>query len=94
MRPDFIFFTRGSDDVVKASIVDPHGTHLADCLPKLRGLAAFTEQHGSDFHRIEAVAKIKGALRVLDLTRKDVREAIFNAADAEVLYASKHANDY
>ena len=40
MCPDFIFF-HGEDDEVKVSIVDPHGHHLADSLPKLRGLADF-----------------------------------------------------
>lgn len=38
--PDFIFFS-GTDEDVKVSIVDPHGFHLGDAIPKLRGLADF-----------------------------------------------------
>jgi type III restriction enzyme len=92
--PDFIFFTQ-TDDVVQASIVDPHGHHLADAIPKLRGLAAFAVEYADDFHRIEAVAEMKGGkLRVLDVTRDSVRKAIDGATDAEKLYLSPAAQDY
>ncbi|WP_433354777.1 DEAD/DEAH box helicase [Micromonospora saelicesensis] len=94
MCPDFIFFS-GSEDDVKASIVDPHGFHLADALPKLRGLAEFTRAFGSEFHRIEAVAEMADkTLRVLDLKSDVVRKAIYGATDAEQLYLSSAAIDY
>ncbi|NYD40029.1 DEAD/DEAH box helicase [Nocardioides panaciterrulae] len=92
--PDFIFFT-GTEDDVKVSIVDPHGFHLGDALPKLRGLATFTVDHADDFHRVEAIAEMKDkTLRVLDLTNHRVRKAIHDADDAETLYLSSAASNY
>lgn len=88
MCPDFVFF-HGSSDKVRASIVDPHGTHLADALPKLLGLARYAETHGNQLHRIEAVAEIGADLRVLDLQRAEVRQAIRDATNIEALYVSQ-----
>ncbi|KZE92398.1 hypothetical protein AVP42_02552 [Agromyces sp. NDB4Y10] len=94
MCPDFVFF-HGTESDVKVSIVDPHGFHLGDALPKLRGLADFSLQYGDEFHRIEAVAQMKDkTLRVLDLKDESVREAIAQAKDAEGLYLSNSATDY
>ena len=94
MCPDFLFF-HGDSENIKVSIVDPHGHHLADALPKLRGLAAFAAMHGESFHRIESVARMTdGTLRVLDLTDPSVREAVAEAEDAEALYLGGEANDY
>lgn len=93
MCPDFLFFH--GVGTVKVSIVDPHGPHLADALPKLRGLAEFAEEHGESFYRIESVARMPGGvLRVLDLTELSVREAVAKAHDAESLYRSDAAADY
>jgi type III restriction enzyme len=94
MCPDFVFF-HGDKDDIKVSIVDPHGFHLGDALPKLRGLANYTEAFGDEFHRIEAVAEMKDkTLRVLDLKSASVRKAIREADDAERLYLSAVASDY
>ena len=94
MCPDFLFF-HGDSENMKVSIVDPHGHHLADALPKLRGLAEFAATHGESFHRIESVARVEaGALRVLDLTDRDVREAIAVAEDTEALYLGGSASSY
>jgi len=94
MCPDFIFF-HGNADQVRVSIVDPHGHHLADALPKLRGLARFAEENGDRLFRIEAIAKIDGeTLRVLDLKRAEVRAAIAAADDVGRLYASSVASGY
>lgn len=41
-----------------AAPVDPHGYHLADAVPKLRGLASFAVEYGDEFHRIESVVEI------------------------------------
>ena len=93
MCPDFLFF-HGAEPV-KVSIVDPHGPHFADALPKLRGLAEFAEKHGESFHRIESVARLAGdTLRVLDLMEPSVREAVAKADDAEAVYRSDVAADY
>lgn len=78
VRPDFIFFADDGGKVV-ADLIDPHGIHLADALPKLRGLADYAAAHAGVYRRIESVAEVKGKLRVLDLTRADVRDAIYAA---------------
>lgn len=94
MCPDFLFFS-GSGDDVKVSIVDPHGFHFGDALPKLRGLADYAVQFGGEFHRVEAVAEMKDKkLRVLDIKSPAVRQAINEAKDAEELYLSNAATDY
>jgi hypothetical protein len=93
VRPDFIFFAEDEGNVV-VDIVDPHGFHLADALPKLKGLAYYAESHSEVFRRVEVVAEVNGKLRVLDLTRADVRKEIMGANSAEKLYVSALAGDY
>ena len=94
MCPDFVFF-HGDSESVSISIVDPHGHHLADALPKLRGLAKFAASHGQSFHRIESIAQVNdGRLRVLDLTESNIREAIATAEDLQTLYLGTHGSDY
>jgi len=44
--------------------------------------------------RIDAVAKVDGTTRVLDLTEATVRAAVASATDAAVLYRGDHASDY
>jgi hypothetical protein len=94
MHPDFIFFNEVGGKV-RASIIDPHVHHLDDSMLKLRGLARFTENHGGEFHRIEAVAKIGTTMRILDLQTPPVREALLRAdATPMELYKSDLAVDY
>jgi len=94
MCPDFIFFTSSGRNV-KVSIVDPHGFHLGDALPKLKGLADYATKYGSEFHRIETVAEMTDKkLRVLDIKSAAVRQAINEAEDTEALYLSNAATDY
>ncbi len=93
LRPDFLFFHEINGEII-CDIVDPHGYHLADALPKLRGLVDYAERHGSQYRRIEAIAEVDGQLRVLDLKRKYVRQAIRQAGEAKMLYASDLAHDY
>jgi len=93
VRPDFIFFAEQNGEIV-ADIVDPHGFHLADALPKLQGLARYAETHSQIYRRIEAVAETGGKLRVLDLNCADVREAVKGATSAEALYKGAVAGDY
>jgi type III restriction enzyme len=94
VRPDFVFFATEADGIVVADIVDPHGLHLADALPKLQGLAVYAETHASAYRRIESVAEAMGKLRVLDLTNEEVRQAIASAKDAAGLFSSTLARDY
>jgi type III restriction enzyme len=95
VRPDFIFFSTQTDGTVVADIVDPHGHHLADALPKLQGLALYAEAHAKVYRRIESVAEAMGKLRVLDLTNENVRKSIRVAKDATSLFAGGGlAKDY
>ena len=94
VRPDFIFFSIQADGTVVADIVDPHSLHLADALPKLKGLALYAESHDKVYRRIESVAEAMGKLRVLDLTNANVREAIAAAKDAASLFTGALARDY
>ena len=94
VRPDFVVFTEEGDGSIGASIVDPHGHHLSDALPKLRALAEYAEIHGALFLRIDAIAKIGDTFRVLDLTEASVRQAVADATDAAALYQGSHAADY
>ena len=75
-------------------IIDPHGFHLADALPKLQGLAGYAETHSQFYRRFEAVAETGGKLRVLDLTRTDVRQAVMGATSGEALCKGALAGDY
>jgi type III restriction enzyme len=94
VRPDFIFFVTQRDGAVLADIVDPHGLHLKDASPKLKGLALFAATHANAFRRIESIAEAMGKLRVLDLTNEDVRKAIADASDATALFSGVLASDY
>ncbi|MEV7693778.1 DEAD/DEAH box helicase family protein [Microbacterium sp. NPDC089189] len=85
LRPDFLFFT-GSDEGVRASIVDPHGHWLPDAAWKLHGMARFAEAYGEHFHRIEAISRIDGKLRVLDFKLADVRAKVLDESDARFAY--------
>lgn len=91
--PDFVFFSM-VQGVVRASIVDPHGLHLSDALRKLRGIAAYAESYGDELHRVESVAEVDGALRVLDFQRADVRAFVQQVGDAEEAFRSPLAAAY
>lgn len=93
IRPDFIFFAE-QDGKIVVDLVDPHGIHLADALPKLQGMAAYANEHADAYRRIEAIAEASGKLRVLDLTRADVRQAVLGASSAKSLFEGLLAADY
>ncbi len=93
LRPDFIFFTE-QDGKIVVDIIDPHSFHLADALPKLKGLARYAETHSQLYRRIETVAETGGKLRLLDLIKPEVRLAVIEATNAEFLYKSAMAGDY
>lgn len=93
VRPDFLCFAKQDGNVV-VDLVDPHGLHLADALPKLQGLALYAGKHSSAYRRIESIAEVKGTLRMLDLKRQDVQQAIGSALDATSLFSGGLADDY
>ena len=94
VRPDFIFFAKLPDGKIAADIVDPHSHHLADALPKLKGLAQYAETNAAEFRRIEAITEINGSYKVLDLTEPAVRKAICSATSSKVLYEGPLASAY
>lgn len=89
LQVDFVVVSRRDDGSLAASIVDPHGDHLADARGKLVALADFAEQFGDRFVRIVSVAQgSDGGLRTLDLLEPSVREAVraFDGAKVSALY--------
>jgi hypothetical protein len=94
VRPDFVFFSLHVDGSVVADIVDPHGHHLADALPKLRGFARYAELNGQAYGRIEAIAEVDGSYRLLDLKKPEVRLAVATAASAKAAYAGPGSAPY
>lgn len=74
--------------------MDPHGTQFSDALPKLKGLAKYAEINQSIYRRIDVIALIDGAYRVLDLTETNVRNAVGTASSVKKLYQSEFATDY
>jgi len=97
VQPDFLIVSRRSDGTLAASIVDPHGDHLADARAKLLALAAFAEAQGHRLVRIESIVRMGGgSLRVLDLMVPAVRDAVRAFAGAKVtdLYESEVARPY
>jgi type III restriction enzyme len=96
LQVDFVVISRRDEGTLAASIVDPHGDHLADAKFKLRALADYAESYGDEFVRIESVAKAGDALRVLDLKEPQVRAAVraFEGGKVTALYKSDSARDY
>ncbi|WP_420607988.1 DEAD/DEAH box helicase [Novosphingopyxis sp.] len=94
MRPDFVFFNDNAGGEIVADIVDPHGHHLADSLPKLIGLANYAEKHGALYGRIEAVSEVDGRYRALNVQDPSVRAAIRKTSDAKSLYRSENSETY
>jgi hypothetical protein len=91
LQVDFIVVSRRPDGSLAAAIVDPHGDHLADALPKLKALARYAEHFGEHFVRIVSVAGPGGgALRSLDLLDPKVRAAVLahDGPKATALYES------
>jgi hypothetical protein len=93
VRPDFIFFSEQDDGTIVADLVDPHGTYLADSLPKAKGMAKYVESHPKAFRRFELVDEIDGKIRVLDLTNNEVRDAILKATELKPVYRGDKATD-
>jgi hypothetical protein len=96
LQVDFVILSRRDDGTLGVSLIDPHGTHLADGRAKLRALADYAERFGDTFVRIDALAEIDGVLRCLDMLEPAVRTAVdaYEGSDLTALYASAVARDY
>ena len=88
LYPDFVVVHRDDDGDLRASIVDPHGHHLADASSKLRGLASYAHEHGDAFARIIGVIQDKnGKFRMLDLKDATVRHELKDVSSQEAIEA-------
>jgi type III restriction enzyme len=97
LQVDFLIISKRGDGTLGASIVDPHGDHLADAKSKLRALADFADVYGHLFLRIQSVAKVAdGTLRILDLLDAKVRSAVraFEGGKVSPLYQSDDSTQY
>ncbi len=86
VRPDFVFISRQGNGSIVADIVDPHGHHLADSLPKLKGLVEYSKKFGTHYRRIDAVSFWDDKLIVLDLKEEKIQTQVENAISAVELY--------
>ena len=94
MYPDLVLFHQ-TDEGLRASLVDPHGYHLADAAAKLRGLAVYAAQHGGSYYRIEAVVETGGQLMALDLKSEAVRQGVATLSDDGVEdFFKTHGGNY
>lgn len=82
LAPDFIFVDQVAGRLV-ASLVDPHGTHLADAADKLKGLSLYADRHAEVYHRIQSVALVDDGYLMLNHKDPDVRDAIANFTGAD-----------
>jgi len=97
LQPDFVIISRLDDGTLIASIVDPHGDHLADAKNKLKALARHADQFGDRFAGIKSLTKVSdGTLRSLDLLDKNVQSMLedFDGAEVGALYESEHSLPY
>lgn len=92
LHPDFVFFEDANGEIVR-SIVDPHGIHQADALPRLKGYARYVEDFGEDWNRIWCVSDYEGKAMYLDMKDPDVLQTVSTAADAYECYR-KHGLTY
>lgn len=88
--------SRRGDGTLGASIVDPHGDHLADARSKLRAHASLAAEFAERFARIESIARVDQGLRVLDQREKAVRSAVlaFEGGKVSALFESEAARPY
>ncbi len=77
---------RGNENYQEHALKTQPGAVIEPPLPKLQGLAHYAETHSQFYCRIEAVAETVGKLRVLDLTRADVRQAVKEATSTKGFY--------
>lgn len=94
LAPDFIFVDQVAGQLV-ASLVDPHGTHLADTVPKLKGLAAYAAAHSEDYHRIQSIALVDEQYLLLNHKDPLIRDAItaFDGTDSREIFRA-HGTRY
>lgn len=73
LHPDFIVFRKAGDGSWSATILDPHGSHFEDAVPKLRGLSGYAALHSEDFRSILAIDRVDDEIRVVPMHDTAVR---------------------
>jgi type III restriction enzyme len=92
VQPDLIFVAK-TQDGLRPSIIDPHGAHLGDALPKLKALARYAASNGDRFERIIAIGVEQDragdkTLIGLDLKSPEIQQKVYeSAADSESVVA-------
>ncbi len=98
VQPDLIAVSRDETGTLHPSIIDPHGAHLGDALPKLKAMAQYADEYGDKFERIIAIGVEKdNALHGINLKDSRVRKAVYeSAADTESVKAlfEEHGTNY
>lgn len=91
---DFVFVHQVAGEL-RASLIDPHGTHLADAVHKLKGLAEYAATHSADYHRIQSIALVDDTYLMLNHKDPAIRTAIadFDGTDSRDLFRS-HGTRY
>ena len=73
MYPDFLVFRRQDGHIV-VDIIEPHSLSHADSVGKVKGLAAFAEDCGSAFGRIEFADRVDGQIKRLNFQDPETRK--------------------
>lgn len=100
VHPDFIFFVRDAEGTIRPSIIDPHGTYLADALPKLKGYVEYLREYPDVFVQVLSISSLtEGNNRVyrsLNLLAPKVQDAIMNFEGdmVEELYRGPLSHSY
>lgn len=100
VHPDFIFFVRDAEGTIRPSIIDPHGTYLADALPKLKGYIEYLREYPDVFVQVLSISSLtEGGSRVyrsLNLLAPEVQDAIMNFKGdmVEELYRGPLSHSY
>jgi type III restriction enzyme len=82
LYPDLLVFRRIRGRVT-IDILEPHGDHFADGLPKAQGLARYAAVHGESFGRIEAIRVVGDRIDRLDLQDSTVRGKVLRMTTPE-----------
>lgn len=97
LHPDFLFFVKDAEGVIRPSIVDPHGEFLGDTLAKLRGYVTYLRDYPDVFKQVLFVGDMgEGVYKVLNLLRPEVQDAVmaYSDVDCKALFYGSFANDY
>ncbi len=91
---DFVFVHQVAGEL-RASLIDPHGTHLADAVPKLKGLSEYAAKHSADYHRLQSIALVDDTYLMLNHKDPAIRTAIadFDGNDSRDLFRT-HGTRY